>query len=313
MSLKDWSLLEQRMTNDFSQSPTGILSYSLLLSGKKLRPRLVFLCAYLFNYQGKDHIGFGQALEYLHIGSLMHDDVIDHAQTRRGGPCAHQLWGTREAILGGDLLITKSMDLLMDIQNWEIMSLFCKAAQSLLQGQLQEVDIGPKTSLCHYVEMMSKKTAALFAAACKGGAMLGQASEAECQALYTYGLLLGISYQLLDDVADYQQPLDQWDSGHDFVERKVTYPLIMAWNDPTLPETSSLRDPFVLDFEDMKTQIAPYIDQTLRRASAYSQRAYDLLVSRWPESNDLQLFHRAFFPLPSNVEEIEPIYEELMA
>lgn len=311
MSLKDWSLLEQRMTNDFSQASTGILSYSLLLAGKKLRPRLVFLCAYLFGYEGKDHVSLGQALEYLHIGSLMHDDVIDHAQTRRGGPSAHQLFGTREAILAGDLLITKSMNLLVDIQSWEILSLFCKAAENLLQGQLQEVDIGSKTSVCHYVEMMSKKTASLFAAACKGGALLGQASQVECQALYTYGLLLGISYQLLDDAADYQQPLEQWDAGHDFVEKKVTYPLIMAWNDPTLPTSSPLHRPFGLEFKEIKTHIAPYIHQTLRRASAYSQRAYDLLVSRWPNSVDLQSFHRTFFPLPSHTDDIQGIYDEL--
>lgn len=210
--------------------------------GKRLRPLLTLASAKLFDYQGTGHISLATAVEFIHTATLLHDDVVDHSDIRRGTPTANIVWGNKEAILVGDFLFAKAFELMGDAKSLEIFQALSKASVVISEGEVLQLSCTGKFDEAknHYFEVVRAKTAELFAAACFVGGVLGNASEKECQALHDYGLSLGIAFQIVDDMLDYSAETASFGkcTGDDFKEQKVTLPVIFAYEAANAEEKS---------------------------------------------------------------------------
>ena len=168
----------------------------------------------------------------VHLATLIHDDIVDKALTRRGNPTVNALWGDQVAILLGDYYFAKTAGLIADVEDLRIDHLFSDTVATVCEGTILELMTAGQTNLTlqSYYEKISHKTAALIAACCKGGAIVGGASEDEIELLYTYGLNLGIAFQIIDDILDYteDQSTIGKPAGNDLRQGMVTLPLIYA-------------------------------------------------------------------------------------
>jgi geranylgeranyl pyrophosphate synthase len=172
----------------------------------------------------------------VHLATLIHDDIVDKALTRRGNPTVNALWGDQIAILLGDYYFAKTAGLIADIEDPRIDHLFSDTVATVCEGTILELMTAGQADLTlqSYYEKISHKTAALIAACCKGGAIVGGATEKEIELLYTYGLNLGIAFQIIDDILDYtedQQTIGK-PAGNDLRQGMVTLPLIYALQEP---------------------------------------------------------------------------------
>ena len=209
-----------------------IVNHIIRSGGKRVRPILIMLTARLCGYKGEKHIPYAAIIEFIHTATLLHDDVVDNAQTRRGSSTANTLWGNEPSVLVGDFLFSKSFELMAHNGNEEIMRIMSEATTSLAEGEILELlktcDID--TTEEEYFEIIKNKTASLFSAACEVGAILGRVNQTKRAALRDFGYNLGMAFQLTDDVLDYTS----YDAvlgkrvGTDLKEGKVTLPLIHA-------------------------------------------------------------------------------------
>lgn len=209
-----------------------IVNHIIRSGGKRVRPILIILTARLCGYKGEKHIPYAAIIEFIHTATLLHDDVVDNAQTRRGSSTANIVWGNEPSVLVGDFLFSKSFELMAHNGNEEIMRIMSEATTSLAEGEILELlktcDI--ETTEEEYFEIIKNKTASLFSAACEVGAILGKVNHEKRTALRDFGYNLGMAFQLTDDVLDYVS----YDSvlgkrvGTDLKEGKVTLPLIHA-------------------------------------------------------------------------------------
>nr|MBP8746105.1 polyprenyl synthetase family protein [Syntrophorhabdus sp.] len=209
-----------------------IVNHIIRSGGKRVRPILIMLTARLCGYKGEKHIPYAAIIEFIHTATLLHDDVVDNAQTRRGSSTANTLWGNEPSVLVGDFLFSKSFELMAHNGNEEIMRIMSEATTSLAEGEILELlktcDID--TTEEEYFEIIKSKTASLFSAACEVGAILGRVNQTKRAALRDFGYNLGMAFQLTDDVLDYTS----YDAvlgkrvGTDLKEGKVTLPLIHA-------------------------------------------------------------------------------------
>lgn len=296
-----WDLFEKTLLYRLSSENSllhDMVSYLVGAGGKRIRPRLVFLVARLFGEISHGHILFAQALESIHCASLFHDDVVDQGEDRRGQPCAHHVWGNTKTILAGDFLLTRGFSLLIELANLDVLRLMQRAAQALLEGQVQECELSQDSLAQDYIEVIQKKTASLFAAACQGAALLSGASIPHQKALYEYGLCIGTGYQLLDDVADYELAVSQWHSGHDFIEQKITYPFVLAHH----AGGHSLARLFSIEcFESVQRLLAPFLQDTRHQAALFYQEAARIAENHWPDQASTlfqDLFHMMGHPFP---------------
>ena len=200
--------------------------------GKRLRTALTLLSGKLKNYQLKKLLFLSVAFEMVHLATLIHDDIVDKASTRRGNPTVNALWGDSIAILLGDYYFAKTAGLIADIEDPRIDHLFSDTVATVCEGTILELMTAGQAalSLQNYYEKTSRKTACLIAACCKGGAILSGASEAEIESMYTYGLNLGMAFQITDDILDYteDQSTIGKPAGNDLRQGMVTLPLIYA-------------------------------------------------------------------------------------
>lgn len=209
------------------------LSQHIILSGgKRLRPMLVMLAAKACRYQGEDDALLAAVVELIHTATLLHDDVVDDSEMRRGQQTASAIWGNEAAVLVGDYLYSRAFQMMIRAQSMAIMDLLANATNTIAQGEvLQLLNIkDPKTSEAKYHEVIYGKTACLFEAATRIGALLGGAAHEVEQALQTYGKHLGIAFQLVDDTLDYTAHSKELgkNTGDDLAEGKPTLPLIYA-------------------------------------------------------------------------------------
>lgn len=200
--------------------------------GKCLRPLLLLLSSQACGYTGDRHIKAAALIELLHTATLLHDDVVDDAEVRRGQKTAKALWGNEAAILVGDFLYAKAFQLLLDVGYPAIMGLLVNTTQQMAEGEALQL-LGRRqlnTQKADYLEIVEAKTAKLFEACAHMGALLSHAPPAIEQAMRDYGLHLGTAFQLMDDVLDYEADPAQTgkDRGNDFMEGKMTLPLIYA-------------------------------------------------------------------------------------
>lgn len=209
------------------------LSQHIILSGgKRLRPMLVILAARACQYEGEDDALLAAVVEFIHTATLLHDDVVDDSEMRRGKQTASTIWGNEAAVLVGDYLYSRAFQMMVRAQSMVIMDLLANTTNTIAQGEvLQLLNVhDPDTSEARYHEVIYAKTACLFEAACRIGALLGGVDAQQASALQTYGRHLGIAFQLIDDALDYSAASDELgkNTGDDLAEGKPTLPLIRA-------------------------------------------------------------------------------------
>jgi octaprenyl-diphosphate synthase len=201
-----------------------------LKEGKRFRPALLLLTARLCGYQGKDHIPLAAVIEFIHTATLLHDDVIDNAEVRRGRPSANRQVDNRNSVLTGDFLFCKSLAMGIEVGNLRILQALIAVTTALAEGEAMEMEQTGNLTLTEEENqrLIINKTAVLISAAMRIGAILGEALPSIEEALAYYGLQVGISFQLVDDCLDYIGDQEVWQKkiGIDLKERKITLPLI---------------------------------------------------------------------------------------
>ncbi|HEY6000483.1 MAG TPA: polyprenyl synthetase family protein [bacterium] len=218
-----------------------------LSGGKRLRPLLVVLTARLSGYDGEGHVPLGNAVEYLHAATLLHDDVLDQAEVRRGAPSANAVWGNHLAVLGGDFLYTTAFDLLLAGAPREVIRMLCRCSLDMVEGEVLQrrwrnrADIDEAT----YVAIVARKTASLIAGCCRSGALLARAEAPAVEALGRFGTALGTAFQVIDDTLDYLADPARLGKalGGDLRQGTVTLPLIHLLRREGIPrEQERVRD-----------------------------------------------------------------------
>ncbi|MBI1751920.1 MAG: polyprenyl synthetase family protein [Acidobacteria bacterium] len=198
--------------------------------GKRLRPALVLLSSRFCGVQNDDDARFGAVFELIHTATLVHDDVIDHAQLRRGMPTLNRLWGNTLTVLFGDLLYLVAMSEAIACRNWRMMEILATVTTRMTEGELIQNDVLFKldTSRKDYFDIQERKTALLFSGCTETGAVLTGRSEADCAAMRGYGLEVGRAFQLIDDLLDYTATSDQLGKPafSDLREGKLTLPML---------------------------------------------------------------------------------------
>jgi octaprenyl-diphosphate synthase len=206
--------------------------YIIQAGGKRMRPLLVLLSAKALGGIEDAHIRFAAVVEFIHTATLLHDDVVDLSTLRRGLPTANAKFGNAPSVLVGDFIYTRAFQLMVGLGNMPLLALMAETTNTIAAGEvMQLVHAGdPDTQAEQYQEIIRRKTAALFAAACHGAALLHKASATEAQALHEYGMHLGIAFQLADDLLDYAGDPEQTGKnvGDDLNEGKITLPLLHA-------------------------------------------------------------------------------------
>ena len=198
--------------------------------GKRLRPALVLLSSRFCGVEGDSDVRFGAVFELIHTATLVHDDVIDHAQLRRGKPTLNRLWGNTLTVLFGDLLYLVAMDEAIACRSWRMMEILANVTTRMTEGELIQNDVLFKldTSRKDYFDIQERKTALLFSGCTETGAVLTGRGEAECQAMRGYGLEVGRAFQLIDDLLDYTATSAQLGKPafSDLREGKLTLPML---------------------------------------------------------------------------------------
>lgn len=209
-----------------------LASHLFKAGGKRIRPSLTLACAQLCNAQGDDHIPLATAIEFIHTATLLHDDVIDESTLRRGVETANEIWDNASSVLVGDFLFSRAFQLLIDNSSLPILKVVSQATTSLARGEVKQLTQKRSVDVTaeEYIQVITAKTASLFEAACRTGALSAQATPEQVDSLGHFGLFLGMAYQLTDDLLDYtaKQAILGKTIGDDFREGKVTLPVILA-------------------------------------------------------------------------------------
>lgn len=206
--------------------------YIINSGGKRLRPILLLLSARAFGYEGGHHYQLAAVVEFIHTATLLHDDVVDASEMRRGKQTANSLWGNEASVLVGDFLYSRAFQMMVEVDSMKVMEILAEATNVIAEGEvLQLLNCqNPDTTEQEYLEVIRRKTAKLFEAAAQLGAVLTGQSPREEQALAAYGRHLGTAFQLIDDVLDYNADPETSGKniGDDLAEGKPTLPLIYA-------------------------------------------------------------------------------------
>lgn len=206
--------------------------YIVSSGGKRLRPLLVLLCTRALNVAGENQLKLATIIEFLHTATLLHDDVVDTSDLRRGKATANARWGNAPSVLVGDFLYSRAFQMMVEIDNMEIMRVLSEATAIIAEGEVLQLANcrNPDLTETQYMEVIHNKTAMLFQAASHTAGLLAGAGKETVNALRDYGLHLGLAFQLVDDVLDYSGDADQMGKnvGDDLAEGKTTLPLIHA-------------------------------------------------------------------------------------
>ena len=206
--------------------------YIIESGGKRLRPLLVLLAARSLGYEGDRHVTLATLVEFMHTSTLLHDDVVDESHMRRGKATANDAWGNAPSVLVGDFLYSRSFQMMVEVGSMRVMEVLSQATCTIAEGEVQQLtNVGnPDTDEAAYFETIQGKTAMLFEAASHSGAILAGATPEQEAALRHYGRYLGLAFQLIDDLLDYQGDAEAMGKnvGDDLAEGKPTLPLIQA-------------------------------------------------------------------------------------
>jgi len=253
--------------------------------GKRLRPMLTLGCARLCGYQGERHIALAAAVEFIHTATLLHDDVVDSSHLRRGRDTANAVWGNKPAVLVGDFLFSRSFELMVEDGSLRVLEILSHAAAVIAEGEVGQLVTANDmtTTEAAYLEIIEAKTAALFAAASRIGAVVAERPPAEEEALECFGRNLGIAFQLIDDMLDFSARESELGKsvGDDFRDGKITLPILIAFARGDSEERTfwrrTLEDsdqrPGDLERAMRLVERRGAAAETLRRARAYADEA----------------------------------------
>jgi len=284
------SVILERMQSKVALIPE-LAGHLIAGGGKRMRPMLTLASASLLGYPGTRHHKLAAAVEFIHTATLLHDDVVDGSGMRRGKRTANLIWGNSASVLVGDFLFSRAFELMVEDGSLKVLRVLSHASAVIAEGEVnqltaqRQVDTGEE----HYLEIISAKTAALFAAACRVAPIVAEASEDAEFALECYGRNLGIAFQLTDDVIDYasDEATMGKDSGDDFRDGKVTLPVILAYARGSDSERDFWRSAIAGDRvsdDDLAHAVrllkaSGALDDTVERARHYGRRAIDALAN----------------------------------
>ena len=201
--------------------------------GKRLRPLLTLASARLCNYQGQRHLMLAACVEFIHTATLLHDDVVDESELRRGLASANEVWGNKASVLVGDFLFSRAFQLMVADGSLKVLKILSDASAVIAEGEVKQLITANDTATNEqdYLDVIEAKTAALFAAACRIGPVVAERPENEEAALECYGRNLGIAFQLVDDILDYSAHQAELGKtiGDDFRDGKITLPVVLAF------------------------------------------------------------------------------------
>lgn len=255
--------------------------------GKRLRPAMVLLCAQACGYEGESDIQLGAVVEFIHTATLVHDDIVDDAEVRRGHAAANQVWGNQLAVLLGDYIYIRSMAMSVALGNLRLVEVLTEAASRLLEGEILDVSSNGDAELSEedFLRTIDRKTAALFAACGQSAAILAGAQPEQEAGLAAYGSNLGMAFQLVDDLLDYCADPDRLgkQTGADLREGKMTLPAIYLLRDGTEPQRRHMLECLGnpdLDDDDLREVVAAMeasgaLDAARAVAREYAVRAGD--------------------------------------
>ena len=257
--------------------------YIIESGGKRLRPLLVLLAARSLNYPSDRHVTLATLIEFMHTSTLLHDDVVDESHLRRGKATANDAWGNAPSVLVGDFLYSRSFQMMVEVGSMRVMEILSGATCVIAEGEvLQLTNIGnPDIDEAAYFDTIQGKTAMLFEAASHSGAVLAEATPAQEEALKLYGRYLGLAFQLVDDLLDYQGDADAMGKnvGDDLAEGKPTLPLIHAMANGNAEQVSVVRQAIRQGGLDHLDEVLAIVhdtgalDYTRRRAEEMADRA----------------------------------------
>lgn len=265
-------------------------AYALLGGGKRLRPLIFLLCSEMCHYEGDNRYELSTIFEYIHAASLLHDDVLDNADTRRKRPSTNQVWGNQGAVLEGDFLYATALSIAVRAKSIPFLTKLTDTTVQMTEGQILELAHMNNWDLtkAQYLEIITAKTASLISAACACGAIISGAASRIERALARFGQDIGIAFQLIDDLLDYTSSEAEFGKpvGKDLKEGKITLPLIYTLSDLAPGDIKRLRDRCGekqirhAGVEEMITRVrtGPAIERTWQEASSYATRAVEYLA-----------------------------------
>ncbi len=275
------------------QSPVALIpqlaSHIVAAGGKRLRPMLTLASAQLCGYEGQRHVTLATCVEFIHTATLLHDDVVDESELRRGMQSANAIFGNKASVLVGDFLFSRSFELMVEDGSLKVLKILSGASSVIAEGEVLQLMTtnDTETGETQYLEVIKSKTAQLFAAACRIGAVVAERPNVEEDALEAFGMNLGIVFQLIDDVLDYRADQAKLGKtvGDDFREGKITLPVILAFRRGSEEERSFWRrclEDLEQDESDLKRAIElmekhKALTDSVDRARHYGAIARDAL------------------------------------
>ncbi len=282
------SVILARMQSDVPLIPE-LAGHLIAGGGKRMRPMLTLACAKMLDYHGTRHHQLAATVEFIHTATLLHDDVVDQSGLRRGRRTANMIWGNAASVLVGDFLFSRSFELMVEDGSLRVLKILSNASAVIAEGEVNQLTAQRRidTSEERYLEIITGKTAVLFAAACKIAAVVAEREPAIEAALDHYGRYLGIAFQLVDDIIDYESDGATMgkDAGDDFRDGKVTLPIILAYARAGEDDRDFLRDAIEglrNEDEDLRRAVGILrstgaLADTATRARHYARRAIDAL------------------------------------
>ncbi|MDW3224978.1 MAG: polyprenyl synthetase family protein [Paracoccaceae bacterium] len=225
-------LIRSRMASEHAPRIPEVTAHLVEAGGKRLRPMLTLAAAHLCGYEGPYHINLAATVEFIHTATLLHDDVVDESGQRRGRPTANLLWDNKSSVLVGDYLFARSFQLMTETGSLRVLDILANASATIAEGEVLQLTASQDLATTEdvYLKVVRGKTAALFSAALQVGGVIADAPEEQVRALFAYGDALGVAFQIVDDLLDFQGDIGAIGKniGDDFRERKLTMPLIKA-------------------------------------------------------------------------------------
>ena len=281
-------LIIRRMDSPVALIPQ-LAGHVVAAGGKRLRPMLTLAAAKLCGYAGERHIGLATCVEFIHTATLLHDDVMDHSDLRRGLASANAVFGNKASVLVGAFLFSRAFELMVEDGSLRVLEILSRASSVIAEGEVMQLMTtgNTATSEDEYLDVIRAKTAALFAAACEIGAVVADRPAAEAAALRTYGMNFGIAFQIVDDVLDYsaKQATLGKTIGDDFHEGKMTLPIVIALARGSEEEKAFWRrtledneqQPDDLDHAVALLQRRGALDAAVEQANGYGHAALEAL------------------------------------
>ncbi|RBP11185.1 octaprenyl-diphosphate synthase [Roseiarcus fermentans] len=277
-----------------------VANHLISSGGKRLRPILTLATAGLCGYEGGGHVKLAAAVEFMHTATLLHDDVVDDSEMRRGKAAARMLWGNEASVLVGDFLLGQAFKMMVEVGSMQCLDVLSSAAVIIAEGEVMQLSAAKDTETTEdaYLAVIRAKTAALFAAACEVGPILAGRSKAEIAACRAYGANLGVAFQLIDDALDYGGSSAKLGKnvGDDFREGKITLPIVLSFRRGSQAEREFWRrtlEKGEIGEGDLEFALATMkkhraLEDTIERARHYGAMSVDALelfpASPWKQA-----------------------------